>query len=215
MGALTIPTTPGVPFYTQKTRLDGVDYILGFRYSQREDRWYFSIYDSEEKPILLGLKLVTNWPLLQAYRFNPLVPPGEIMAQSLTTDESPPGLDELGPNRRVQLIYFEKGTLPETSPTQKVGATIYVAARVTPLAGYPGDAAYASALATACAGLRAPNSSVSTSDVFAAASTISSATVTGLAIATSPISPIPTTVVANTIAISATSAGIAVSVVSA
>jgi len=111
VATLTIPTTPGVPFYTQKTRLDGVDYILGFRYSQREDRWYFSIYDSEENPILLGLKLVTNWPLLQAYRFNTLVPPGEIMAIDLTNDGTPPGLDELGEGKRVQLTYFEVGTL--------------------------------------------------------------------------------------------------------
>jgi len=111
MATLTIPTTPGVPFYTQKTRLDGIDYILGFRHSQREDRWYLSIYDSEQNPILLGLKIVANWPLLQAYRFNTLVPPGEIMAQDLTTDESPPGLNEMGAGKRVQLIYFEAGTL--------------------------------------------------------------------------------------------------------
>ena len=111
MAALLVPTTPGVPFYTQKTRLDGIDYILGFRYSQREDRWYLSIYDSEEKPILLGLKLVANWPLLHAYRFNPLVPPGELMASSLGPDDSPPGLNELGEKLRVQLIYFEAGTL--------------------------------------------------------------------------------------------------------
>jgi len=107
VATLTIPTTPGVPFYKQKTRLDGVDYILWFRYSQREDRWYLSIYDAGETPILLGLKLVLNWPLLQAYRYNPLLPPGEIVAMGLTTDDSPPGLNELGEAQRVQLTYFE------------------------------------------------------------------------------------------------------------
>ncbi|HYQ47152.1 MAG TPA: hypothetical protein VER11_34515 [Polyangiaceae bacterium] len=111
MATLLVPTTPGVPFYTQKTRLDGVDYVLSFRHSQREDRWYLSIADAEEVPILTGLKLVTNWPLLQAYRFDPRVPPGELMASTLTTDDSPPGLNELGEGLRVQLIYFEAGTL--------------------------------------------------------------------------------------------------------
>lgn len=107
MAVLTIPTTPGVPFYSQKTRLDGLDYILGFRYSQREDRWYLNISDSEEVPILTGIKLVSNWPLLQAYRYNTRVPPGELMAISLTTDASPPGLNELGETLRVQLTYFD------------------------------------------------------------------------------------------------------------
>ncbi len=111
MAVLTIPTTPGVPFYTQKTRLDGVDYILGFRYSQREDRWYLNISDSEEIPILTGLKLVANWPLLQAYHYDPRVPPGEIMAISLENDDTPPGLNELGEKLRVQLTYFEAGTV--------------------------------------------------------------------------------------------------------
>ncbi len=111
MAVLTIPTTPGVPFYTQRTRLDGVDYILGFRYSQREDRWYLDISDSEEVPILSGLKIVANWPLLQAYRYDPRVPAGEIIATSLTTDDSPPGLNEMGDGLRVQLTYFEAGTI--------------------------------------------------------------------------------------------------------
>lgn len=111
MATLTIPTTPGVPFYKQKTRLDGVDYVLGIRYSQREDRWYLSIYDSGESPILLGLKLVLNWPLLQAYRYDTRIPPGELMATGLTTDDSPPGLDEMAEDRRVQLTYFEAGEL--------------------------------------------------------------------------------------------------------
>lgn len=111
MAVLTVPTTPGVPFYSQKTRLDGVDYLLSFRYSQREDRWYLSIADSEELPILQGLKIVANWPLLYPHRYDPRVPPGELMAIDLTSDTSPPGLSEMGEGKRVQLTYFEAGTL--------------------------------------------------------------------------------------------------------
>lgn len=111
MATLLVPTSPGVPFYTQKTRLDGVDYVLGFRYNQREDRWYLSLADSEEIPILSGLKLVTNWPLLQAYHYDPRVPPGELFAMDLSGDDTPPGLNELGEGLRTQLIYFEAGTL--------------------------------------------------------------------------------------------------------
>lgn len=110
MDALLIPTTPGVPFYTQKTRLDGVDYVLTFRYSQREDRWYLSLADNEEVPILSGLKLVANWPLLYSYHYDTRVPPGELFASDLSGDETPPGLNELGEGLRVQLIYFPLGS---------------------------------------------------------------------------------------------------------
>jgi hypothetical protein len=111
MPSLLVPTSPGVPFYTQKTRLDGRDYVLTFRYSQREDRWYLSLADSEEIPILSGLKLVANWPLLQAYHYDTRVPRGELSAMDLSGDDTPPGLNELGEGLRVQLIYFPVGSL--------------------------------------------------------------------------------------------------------
>ena len=107
MATLLIPTSPGVPYFTQKTRLDGRDFLLRFAYNERAERFSLSIFDESEQPVLLGLLLVANWPLLRHYRADARLPPGELMAVDLTGDGSPPTLDELGEGKRVELTYFE------------------------------------------------------------------------------------------------------------
>jgi hypothetical protein len=107
MATLLIPTSPGVAYFTQKTRFEGRDFILKFAYNSREERYYLHIFDEQEEPILMGLKLVANWPLLRHYRYEPRLPPGELMAVDLTGDGSPPTLNELGEGKRVELTYFE------------------------------------------------------------------------------------------------------------
>ena len=107
MAELLVPTSPGVHYYTQKTKLDGRDFVLRFAFNERESAWYLSILDEEETPLLLDLKLVANWPLLRHYRYDPRFPPGELMAVDLTGDGAPPGIDELGEGKRVELKYFD------------------------------------------------------------------------------------------------------------
>lgn len=110
MAVLIIPTTPGEAYYRQKTKLEGRDFILEFAYSQRVDRWTLTIYDEAETALLRGIKLVTNWPLLRHYRSDPRLPPGELWAIALDGSDEPPGLDELGAGKRVELTYVESGT---------------------------------------------------------------------------------------------------------
>lgn len=100
-------------YTSQRTRLDGRDYLLRFAYNEREERWYLSLYDEDELPVLQGLKLVANHPLLKAYRSNPDVPPGELVVADLTGDNSPPTLDELGEGRRCELLYITAAELAE------------------------------------------------------------------------------------------------------
>lgn len=106
MATLLIPTS-AEPYYRQKTKLEGRDFILVFSYNQRVERWHLSIYDEEENPLRLGLKLVTNWPLLRRYHQDPRMPPGELMAVASDGSTEPPALDELGEGKRVQLLYRE------------------------------------------------------------------------------------------------------------
>jgi hypothetical protein len=103
---LTIPTAPGVPFYTQRTRLDGREYLLRFSWNEREERWYLAIADEAEVVLVLGIKLVANWPLTRFYKFDPRLPPGELMVSDLTGTGTPPGLDDLGVGKRCELTYF-------------------------------------------------------------------------------------------------------------
>lgn len=112
MDPFSVPTSPDVANYTQRTTLDGVAYLLTFRLNQRENTWRFDLALADETPIASGVKVVCGVPLLE--RFVSLqVPPGVLMAFASSSDESPPGFGELGEGRRVELLYFDKLTLAE------------------------------------------------------------------------------------------------------
>jgi hypothetical protein len=93
------------PFYTQIVAMDGTDYILDFRFNERESCWYFDILQIDGTELLKGIKVVCEVPLLEDYKANPLMPQGEMLASASGADKSPPGLTELGEGKRVELVY--------------------------------------------------------------------------------------------------------------
>jgi hypothetical protein len=101
----TIPTLPE-PFYSIRVRLDDRDYTLEFLYSPRQSRYYLNLFDSEDAPLLLGLKLVSNTPLLRYFHFRDGIPPGELVVTCTMLDRTSPTLGELGEGLRCQLTYF-------------------------------------------------------------------------------------------------------------
>jgi len=109
MAILTIPTTND-SFQRMTVRLDGRDYVLTLLYNQREESWYLSIGDDESVPLLSGLKLQANWPLLWRHRYNTSLPPGELMVTS-TTDSVSPTLSDLGEGKRCELTYYDRAEL--------------------------------------------------------------------------------------------------------
>lgn len=109
----TIPTLLDEPFYTIRARLEDRDYTLKFRYSTRQARYYLSIYDEDETPLVVGLKLVTNLALLRFYHHRPNMPPGELMVTCMTADVRPPEFGELGADQRCQLTYFTHAEVAE------------------------------------------------------------------------------------------------------
>lgn len=101
------------PYYQQRTRLDGRDYVLSFSYNEREERWYLSIADEAEAPIATGIKLISNWPLLHPYRYDPRTPPGQIGVADISGNGSPPTQLELGEGKRCELLYWTRAELDE------------------------------------------------------------------------------------------------------
>jgi hypothetical protein len=114
--ALQIRTT-AQPYYSERVRLDGRDYVLRFAWNEREERWYLSFLTGSEEPILMGIKLIANWPLLDSYRFDTRLPAGEIYCVDWTSDGTPPLLDELGDDKRCQLLYFAPDELATIFPS--------------------------------------------------------------------------------------------------
>jgi len=106
MTTLVIPTVQGEAFYSIRTRLDGSDYNLRFAWNERADRWHLDIADEANIPLVTGIKIMTNWPLIRYYRYNLTVPQGSLLALTTTLDLSPPGLYDLGEDRRVSMVYI-------------------------------------------------------------------------------------------------------------
>lgn len=109
---IIIPTLED-PYYQQRTRIEGRDYVLSFAYNEREERWYLTISDEEEDPIATGVKLVSNWPLLGPYRYDDRCPPGELAVSDISGDGSPPAQLELGEGKRCELFYFTAAEVAE------------------------------------------------------------------------------------------------------
>lgn len=101
---LEIKVALDTPLYTQRITLDGIEYLFRFDWSDREQRWYLTISDIDEKELASGIKIIANWPLLRRF-VNPALPRGTLMAADLSPQNGePPTYAELG--QRVKLVYF-------------------------------------------------------------------------------------------------------------
>lgn len=112
MAIYTLPTFED-PFYEYAVPLEGQSYVFRFRYNQREDCWYLSIYQpvlqdttNDLTPLQTGIKMVPNVNLIQ--RADVRLPPGELFVnpRSAPNNTTAPGLEELGEgDKRVVLAY--------------------------------------------------------------------------------------------------------------
>ena len=99
-----VPVFPGEPLYNERVRLEGRDYIFRFDWLGRENRFHLSIYDQDQNPLLLGIKVVANWTLTTRHLFNAGLPPGTLIAMDLEEGGEPPILSDFG--TRVRLFYY-------------------------------------------------------------------------------------------------------------
>jgi hypothetical protein len=103
-----IPTTRGLPAYTQRTTLDGREYSLEFRWNERDGAWYMHLADAEGQHIRSGIRIVCRWPLLRRIT-DPRRPPGSIVAIGSSGNDTTPGFNDLG--ARVKLLYLDAAEL--------------------------------------------------------------------------------------------------------
>lgn len=101
----TIPVEQGLAYYEFEVELDGVQFRLEFRYVDRDDAWYLSIYDVDGIPLRMGLRVVPQWPLLQLWA-DENRPGGEMISLSQGGVTSTPTLDQLGSD--AVLVYMDE-----------------------------------------------------------------------------------------------------------
>ena len=65
MEVLEIPFQTSTPHYAQQTELDGKTYTFEFEFIERENFWMLHLGDQDGNPLVCGIKLVDQWPLLR------------------------------------------------------------------------------------------------------------------------------------------------------
>lgn len=98
-----IPVQPSVPFQTFGTVLDGIQYVLNFRWNGRAGAWYMDVLDEDEDPIRQGIAVVLGAALGRRC-VDPRYPPGVIYAVDTSGTGRDAGIDDLG--SRVLLYFF-------------------------------------------------------------------------------------------------------------
>lgn len=106
----TVPCVPaGSALWTQRTALDGTDYLMTFDWNQRAGAWSFALADSEGVPIRGGAMLLAGALPLRGVT-DPRRPPGElILLDTLERADLDPGFADLG--GRFQLLYADAAEL--------------------------------------------------------------------------------------------------------
>ncbi len=93
-------------FYSQRTVLGGVSYVLTFRYNSRMDRWILDIADANAVTLVTGVPILGRWAGLR--RFNgiiPGLPKGALAATDLTGADRDPQEATFGND--VPLFYLD------------------------------------------------------------------------------------------------------------
>jgi hypothetical protein len=106
----TIPLFPDNPSYSMRVPLSGTDFILRLDYSGRQDCWYLDVSDANAAPIVLGMKIICDWPIMRKCRL-PTRPVGQLIFTDLTSQGQSTGVPGLAPKfadlgRRVALYYM-------------------------------------------------------------------------------------------------------------
>lgn len=94
--------------WQEQIELTGVSFILVFTWNALNSFWGMDIYNRDEEPLILGIKIVPNYPLLQAYTVFGM-PAGEIVCQNVVN--APQEIKRFDMAQKFQLVYYEPAEL--------------------------------------------------------------------------------------------------------
>ena len=86
--------------------LTNVIYILFFKWNALNKYWIMDIYDRNDQPILLGVKVVTNYNLTKQFVVSGM-PSGEIICQNIFDNWN--DIERFDMGQTTELIYYEAG----------------------------------------------------------------------------------------------------------
>jgi hypothetical protein len=109
MAAIEIKINPEIGNHSGVIVLDGVNYQFSINWNSIDLRWYLDLTSIDGSPLLSGIAVAVNAPMLAGFA-GPLLPPGELLAVDSSQSGSDVLLhDDLG--NRVKLIYVPMADL--------------------------------------------------------------------------------------------------------
>lgn len=95
---------PGLTDQTIHETLDGVPVTLRFIWNERFQYWTMSIYDRQQAPIIIGIKLVRDYKLIGRYNLSELA--GDFVFYRISGGSEEATADSLGND--FELVYLSK-----------------------------------------------------------------------------------------------------------
>ena len=94
--------------WREQIQLDNIVYFLNFTWNGLNEFWTMDILNRNEEPLILGIKIVPNYPLLSTYTVEGM-PPGNIICQNIvnTTDE----IKRFDIGQKFEMVYYFEGEL--------------------------------------------------------------------------------------------------------
>jgi len=94
--------------WREQIELDGDIFILEFAWNALNEFWTMSIYNRDLIPLLHGVKIVPNYPLLAQYVFTDK-PKGEIICHNIVGGTNV--IRRFDMSQRFELVYYSEGEL--------------------------------------------------------------------------------------------------------
>lgn len=94
--------------WRQQIELSQIIYFLNFTWNALNEYWLMDIYNRDELPLILGIKIVPTFPLLSQYAVLGQ-PPGEIICQNIVN--GPDVIERFDMSQKFELVYYEPGEI--------------------------------------------------------------------------------------------------------
>lgn len=101
-----LPMRAGVPFQQSQVDLDGVPFNVELRWNERAPAWVMTLRDASGAVLRAGVRVCLGAELLPAEKPSTF-PAGTLLAVDTSDSGVDAGLDELGADARVRLVYLE------------------------------------------------------------------------------------------------------------
>ena len=100
-----VPVDYKLPAQTMWLNIDLKKFFLRLYWNTRNERWYLSVLKSPSDPVKMGAPLLPGWVPFRQFASDPDLPSGDFVVVDSSTLNIPPGRYDLGPGRRVSLVY--------------------------------------------------------------------------------------------------------------